>query len=415
MKNQSFCLVVTCVSLMAARHPAFSMSDDFRQEYVKAHAEVTNPSRYFKSEEWGVEALFFDLDGNGKTEEALLADPDQRYADGNGWEATRRNPATGELERHPEVGESGIGLHSRSSQLYIVSAADKPDRLYGNDVGIYDIKDFGTANCKQRFYLDDAFLAMDTNGVLCAKSLPNGFGDIVSESGFKRIERAVTEFYSGFDAKLERRSSMAPDVVYAEPRQFRAFVDHYREEVKGRLGISGKVTVLAIFLDADNDGNSDFFVSSDAEERTRGKFDWHLFLNNGDSFVAAPDTIWFNLCNGHCRESLKREETAGPDDFYLVQRSDSKPSVIILDHDGGSFHSRAARRQWLSPPPSKPSGHLSRDQMRDYFRVLEEWRWNHETTHGIVPAFDFEELLVNGNFLRLERLPCSFFPDKSVE
>ena len=134
----------TVAALMAGHlffcHAVYSMPGDFRQEFVKKFTEAEQPFKYFKSEEWEVEALFFDFDDDGTIKEALLASPDHHYADGNGWLPVRRNSKTGEIEHHPAVGESGISLHSHSRQLYVVSADGVRDRLYGNDVMVYDMK-----------------------------------------------------------------------------------------------------------------------------------------------------------------------------------------------------------------------------------------------------------------------------------
>lgn len=413
MKKQAVRGFLVFAFLTAICHSGFPATNDFKREYVKAFTDAENPYDDFTSDEWSVEALFFDLNGDGK-EEAILADTDQRFANGNGWVTTRLNPVTGKIEWHPRIGESGIDVYAHSRDLYAVSDVDGPVRLYGNDVGIHVLENFGTANDKQRFYKDDAIFTMDTNGMLVAKSLPNGFSDIVAGANLKRIERIETELYYGFDLELKWKSPVASDVVYAAPDGFDGFADLYRNETKSRLGVSGKVDVFAIFFDADGDGNSDFLVSSDAEQPTPGKFVWHFYRNDGGTFHKAEKTFWFNADKDYCRESIDPDETAGRNDFYLVQRHWSlAPSVIILDRDGNVFHSRTARRQWLTPPPLKPGRHLQHDEMKEHYRSLEEWRWSIKAKCGFEPAFDFEEIFSDGNFLRMERLPCASYPEKS--
>ena len=392
--------------------PACSMASDFKYECIKAFMDVENPFRYFKPDEWVVEALFFDFDGDGKMQEAFLASPDQRYADGNGWVTTRKNNITGKFEYHPTVGENSLDLFARSRKLYVVSFEGVRDRLYGNDVTIYDIKNFGASNETQNIYRDDVLLRMDTNGFLRATSMKNGFSDLVSNSGFKRLDRAMTEFYKGKEVKFVKRSETATDISLSRPKEIEEFVRQYRKEMKRRFAVKRKVNVYVVFLDADNDGNADFYVSSDIEKRQNGQYEWHLFLNAEGKFAKAEKTMWFNADKWYNRESINPDEVAGKDSFYRVQRRDGfLPSTIILERDGDTLHSRTSLRQRLSQPPPPPSKHPTCEQQKEYYRAKEEWQWEQKSKLGFIPAYDFEELIVWHDFLRLERLPCEEFSE----
>ncbi len=389
-----------------------AVANDFRQECLKSFMEVEKPFEHSSPDGWVVEALFFDLDGDGRTEEAFLAAPDQHYADGNAWVAVRKNAVTDRVECHPAVGESGINLFSHPWKLYVVSCSGICDRLYGNDVTIYDIRNYGTRGSKQKTYRDDVLIGMDTNGFLRATSVKDGFSGLVAERGFKRLGRAVTEFYKGEDMRLARRSGMVSDVSASKPKGFGEFAEKYRGETKRRLGVDRKVTIFAVFFDADNDGDADFYVTSDVEVRNGGQFEWHLYLNGGDRFFRADKAVWFNTDKGYSRESIQPDETAPMNSFYRVQRDNGfVPSIIILDRNGGEIHSRAAIRQALSPRPVPPAKHLSRDQEKDYYRSVEEWEWGQKQKIGFIPAYDFDELVARCDFLRLERLESEVFPE----
>ena len=390
--------------------PVCSTASDFKYECIKAFMDVENPFRYFKPDEWVVEALFFDFDGDGKMQEAFLASPDQRYADGNGWVTTRKNNVTGKFEYHPTVGEDSLDIYSHSWKLYVVSLDGVRDRLYGNDVMIYDIKNFGASNGTQNIYRDDVLLRMDTNGFLRATSMKNGFSDLVSNSGFKRLDRAVTEFYKGKEVKFVKRSETATDISLSRPKEIEEFVRQYREEMKRRFAVKRKVNVYVAFLDADNDGNADFYVSSNVEKRQDGQYEWHLFLNAEGKFGKAEKAIWFNADKEYNRESVEPDEIAFKDSFYRVQRRYGfSPSTVILDRDGDNLHSRASRRQELSQPPLRPAKHLSYEQAKEYYRSMEEWQWDQKLKLGFIPAYDLEELIIRPEFLRLERLHCEVF------
>ena len=386
-------------------------TENGHQAYIAQYAKEYLPSGMDANDWYDFEALFFDLDENG-TEEALVASKGSRDRSGNGWDVTRRNAATGKIERHPLANESGFTIHSYPWALYVVSLAGVRDRLYGNDVTVNDIKNFGTRNDRQNIYRDDVLLKMDTNGLLRAASVANGFFDLVSNSGFRRLDRAVTEFYKGQDVMPVERAKTAADMPRQPPAGFASFASRYREEMKRRSGVKRSVTVYAVFFDADNDGDVDFYVSSNMEHRQNGQYEWHLYLNGGGRFAKAGKTVWFNAGKDYNRESIEPDEEASKNSFYRVQREYGfAPSTVILDHAGDSLHSRASLRQRLSKPPLRPAKHLSYEQEKEYYHALEEWQWNQRSKLGFIPAYDFDELVIRPEFLRLERLPCEEFPE----
>ena len=377
----------------------------FVEQYAASYFPVGMDPCYW----YDFEVLFFDLDGDGN-EEALIADKINRDRSGNGWAITRRNATTGKMESHPRRFESGLDIFSYSWNLYVVAFDGVRDRLYGNDVMIYDIKNFGASNETQKIFRDDVLLRMDTNGFLCATSVKNGFSDLVSNPGFRRLDGAMTEFYKGKDVKFVKRTETATDISLDRPKGLDGFVKKYRESMKRRFGIKRKVTVYAIFLDADNDGDADFYISSDVELRKDGKYEWHLYLNDGGTFKKAEKAIWFNASKDYNRESIEPDESAYKNSFYRVQRRYGfSPSTIILDRDGDNLHSRAFRRQKLSQPPLRPAKHLSYEQSKEYYRAMEEWQWDQKMKLGFTPAYNLEELITRPEFLRLERLRCEVF------
>ena len=382
-----------------------------RQSYVAQYAKEYFPSGMDASYWYDFEVLFFDLDGDGN-EEALIAGKINRDRSGNGWVVTKINGQTGKVENHPRRLESGLGIFSHSWELYVVALDGVCDCLYGNDVTIYDIRNFGARNGTQTIYNDNVLLRMDTNGFLRATSMKNGFSDLVSNAGFKRLDRAVTEFYKGKEVQLVKRTETATDLSLSRPKGVDEFVRLYREEMKRRFAVRRKVNVYVVFLDADNDGNADFYVSSDTEKRQNGQYEWHLYLSAEGKFAKAEKTMWFNADKWYNRESINPDEVAGKDSFYRVQRRDGfLPSTIILERDGDTLHSRASLRQRLSQPPPPPSKHPTCEQQKEHYRAKEEWQWEQKSKLGFIPAYDLEELIAWHDFLRLERLPCEAFSE----
>lgn len=383
-----------------------------RLQYMRRYV---NDFGYGKEEGYlsDFEVLFFDLDGDGN-EEALIADKINRDRSGNGWVVTRINSQSGMIECHPKHDESGLDVFSHSWNLYVVTFDGVRNHLYGNDVMIYDTTDSGDRDDKQNIYRDDVLLTMDKKGFLQATRVKNGFSGLLSNPRFKRLDRAATEFYKGKDVKFVKRTGTAAEISLGSPEGVDKFVKTYRESVKRHFGIESKVKVYTIFLDADNDGDADFFISSDVEARKDGQYEWHLCLNDGGTFRRAEKPIWFNTDKEYSRESILPDETAYKNSFYRVQRLHGfSPSIVILDFDGDNLHSRSSLRQMSSTPPLRPAKRLSHDQEKEYCHALEEWQWNEKIRLGFIPAYDFEELVIRPEFLRMERLPCeSFFDDE---
>ena len=384
----------------------------WRQSYMFQYAREHFPVGMDANLWYDFEALFFDLDGNG-VDESLIACKVNRDNSGNGWNTTRRNVVTGRIESHPILNESGFSIYSHSWALYVVSFNGVRGSLYGNDVIVHDIRNFGTRDHGQKIYRDDVLLKMDANGLLCATSVKNGFFDLVANPGFKRLDRAQTEFYRGAEMQLVKRTETATDISLIRPQGFIEFIRKYREEIKRRSDIKRKMAIFAVFIDADNDGDADFYVSSDNECRQNGQNEWHLYLNDGGKIARAENVIWFNAGKRRNREAINPDEVAGKDSFYRIQRKDGfVPSIVILDREGNTFHSRASLRQRLSPPPVRQAKHLSYDKAKEFYHALEEWQWNQRAKLGFIPADDFEELIIRHDFLRLERLECETFPEE---
>ena len=51
------------------------------------------------------------------------------------------------------------------------------------------------------------------------------------------------------------------------------------------------LAVLAVFHDADNDGDVDAYVSSSVERVEDDRYRWHLYLNGKDGFIREPTEI----------------------------------------------------------------------------------------------------------------------------
>ena len=111
---------------------------------------------------------------------------------------------------------------------------------------------------------------------------------------------------------------------------FGAFVEEYRRKVKRNAVGRNKVTVYAVHLDVDNDGDADCYVSSDAERTDDGRFKWSLFLRRGKTLSTALKVV-YPLENHKELCKLNPQVIANRDSFCRVIRFDVNPMFVILD------------------------------------------------------------------------------------
>ena len=111
---------------------------------------------------------------------------------------------------------------------------------------------------------------------------------------------------------------------------FAVFVEEYRRKVKMKTGDKSKVSVYAVHLDADNDGDADCYVSSDAERTDDGKFSWTLFLRDGKKLSRASESVYpVESRRELCR--LNPQVSASKDSFCRIIRFDVDPLFMVLD------------------------------------------------------------------------------------
>lgn len=409
-------MMALCAMAISVHVVACASEMDAKRLYLQEYTRAVNPQPYFASEEWFVEAVFFDFDGDGKANEAIVASPDQTYTDGSDWNPTRRLES-GSIDIYTNI-YVGVQLFGRRENFYELERAGVRNAVVARDVSV------GQYDAARKYRSERATVIVGIDDTCCFKltQIEGGLNALVSASNFRSLAVLPVERYVGFDmTPSQSNQSQSPRKMpggkpscstVSDPIRFGKFLQCYRKDVKQRFGLDRKVTVYVVFFDADSDGDADFYITSDAEERQKGQYDWHLYIDDGGKFSRAGKTVWFNKDKPWSRESVEPDETAGKDSFYRVQRSFGfTPSVVILDRDGDAFHSRAHRRQVKSPPPMPPARHLSYEQGREYYRELEEWRGKEESKLGFMPAYDLDEMLMRPEFLRLERLKCEAFSE----
>ena len=385
-----------------------------KANYLREYVKKAHLDSLYSNESMSMAALFPDINGDGKTDPlvALLYDRDR---DGFSWRSAWYKMQgiscpSGQVE---------FCLYCLPKEIYKVKHTGKPYRIAVLNAGFDEIYHDGSRDGRQRFIYDTAFLSLSTNGILTKASIPNGFDSLFAEPGFSGLSRIETEWYKGSEMeRCDDLSEAVPPLVNfdadrnIEEAKIQDFVARYRKEVNIKLNSSGKLTVFVILLDADNDGDADLYVSSDAEKAGGSMYRWHLYLNDSGSFAKAKERVWFNRKGpGALVEILEPEEVAAKDAFHRVLlQKPFEPTVVILDAEEGRLHSHTVKNPLIAGDMKKRPRPKSNDD-REGWDAREEWAGSFWKKHGFPPPFDFRELVADPWFFALERLPCREFAE----
>ena len=399
-------------------------SVDTRRQFVQ---DFVRDEKWLEKEPesmWRYVVVFFDFNGDGR-EEALTCDQLDSGTGAYTWSFAYRTTRGDVVSSGREAG--GVDIMTRlgktsfgcpANRLYKV-AFDKAERLVGRDVGMYE--DIPTADGKevQKHSVQTILFSMPQGVQLVATKLANGLDDVVGNPGFRRIELAQAEVYAGFDMKrlpLDERYIIParenlPNGGLAAPADFKSFARRYRDEVKRRLNLTRPVTVYAVFLDADLDGDADCYVSSDAEAVGNGRYRWTLHLNDANAFRKAKERVWRNRGTIHDVAMLEPEDVAGRGSFHRVVRTHGSPQILVVESDGKRLHTHAythllSEEDRTRRPPDDP------ELKRNGKFCLEDWEGEMRGKYGFMPPKDFRDQIAWPFFHHLERLPCEEFSEK---
>ena len=398
-------------------------ADDARRRFVQDFVKGEKWLQKEPESMWCYEVVFFDFNDDGR-EEALTCDELDSGSGAYTWSFAYRT-TRGDIVSSGRVADgvdmmsqSGkIGFGCPANRLYKV-AFDEVERLVGWDVGMYE--DIPTADGKktQKYSVQTILFSMPHGMRLVATKLANGLDDVVCNPDFRRIERAQAEVYTGFDMKRlppDQRHSIPdrenlPNGGLTAPGDFKTFAQHYRSEVKQRLGIKKPVTVYAVFLDADLDGDADCYVSSDAETVVDGRYRWTLYLNDANIFSKAKDRVWRNRGTIYDVAMLEPEDVAPKHAFYRVVRTHGSPQVLVMESDGTRLHTHAYTHL-LSEEDRRNCPPQNKYLLKEGQQTFDDWQGEMRDKYGFMPPKDFRDQISWLFFHHLERLPCLAYPE----
>lgn len=379
---------------------------------VRSYVESKKSSEFFiqiPSESWAVSARFFDFNGDGRTE-ALMGHTDRADLQFVWW------GRDGKLicQDTPLLVDDANPCYSEGLSAYAVRFSGGVSRLVLLDALSYDSR----TNHVQTSFRTNILCTVNSKFQLNTGFLKNGFDDLVRNPGFESLERIDVEVYAGHELKLISESSCSTNGAtalaagYLLPIGFEKFIQQYRAKIKREKNVNCSMTVFAIFLDANQDGDMDCYVSSSLHETQNGEHEWTLYLKNKDVYSVAEKPIWiFDRTEVRAWGIAESRVTAARNAFYQVVyhpfSSFEKPStIVLLDWNASRLHSRTCR-DYI--PAELYRKRPNRRCLGDGDSEFRNWASLVKTQVGYLPPYDFQEIISDACFHRLERLPCLEF------
>ena len=415
MKSLLSLLLLVC-GLLIYCYADTSPDGDLKMEYVRHVTQYMRPHEWdnqeYWSNKWSVAAVFFDLNRDGSLD-ALVATHDQQLDRCFTWLPIQKKH-DGNIFIRDDI-RANVFVCCYPFAIYKASMTGGLDLLVGRDCSIDKYEEGKRVWFKHPY---DLIFRTDAAGRHNPQLDPFMVDKVVNNPDFIRLERVEPSWYLGYDLKLappdERRTipnkENLPNGGLTVPGDFKAFAQHYRSEVKQRLGIKKPVTVYAVFLDADLDGDADCYVSSDAETVVDGRYRWTLYLNDANIFSKAKDRVWRNRGTIYDVAMLEPEDVAPKHAFYRVVRTHGSPQILVMESDGTRLHTHAYTHL-LSEEDRRNCPPQNKYLLKEGQQTFDDWQGEMRDKYGFMPPKDFRDQISWLFFHHLERLPCLAYPE----
>ena len=324
---------VTAVSIAAQKAPRQDWG--FHRDLLREKFDTSYWHEFWTDDSWRIKCIFVDMDGDG-TEEMIAITPSDEDRMGDYWGFWRSCP--GKFKKCSLQGDIWFTCFWES--FFVMSHADGGSSVVGLglDAGYRDA--VGRKTVRQT---PDCFFRINADDNCLLEEIKPDFDTVFRREDVIGMERLYPELYFGYDfAPPTDEPWFASHMPYKLPKgdlrrgggmtapdDFATFAAGRCRDVETRTGKVPTVS-YAVFLDADNDGDADCYVSSDAEAVSGGAFDWTLFLRRDGCFEkAGTDVFPVAAQQEDCR--LPVSVRAGKSSFCRIVRYDINPTFVILN------------------------------------------------------------------------------------
>lgn len=322
---------------------AFSQNDDLQghREFLLSNFDTAYWKDFCSSKDWHMRCVFVDMDGDQK-DELITCTVTEEDRMGDCWSVWKRSQ-NGKMTRAIQTGDIVFNCPSWS----FCKLGNKKGRFNVIGLGMC-AESFCKSNGVKKTMPDCEFKFL-TDGKYTLHQIEPDFDEVFRGDDICLVEHIYPEWYFGYDFNLPKITSRNPHTCkppytrpkgdlrigggICEPDGFVNFVNRYRMACKNKAaGEQNPVSVYVVFLDADNDGDADFYITSDLDKGESGDYDWNLYLQQDGSYILPKKIVWpvperKDLCG------LPSNVSASKMDFCRVLRLDVDPTFLIIDDD----------------------------------------------------------------------------------
>ena len=359
MKHKEF-LLVAAIMMGGAISRGESMCVTDKVSLIRSLSDYEGWRSTYQDKDWIVEAIFFDLNGDG-FDEVLLTFPNQRDRMGSSWRFLSTSPKWQRPKRHA----GDVHLYCHPYNLYELKLRGERERMVGINAGL---EIFVSDECVESS--NGSFvLGMTREGRLSAQGITNGVGAILSNDNFDRLSRVRPEVYAGYAMlQIERGSITGHSGERSPEPEPPADVGRVLSELGWSKG-------LVVCFDADNDGDIDCYLAK-GEVRASDEEDWTLYLNKDGRLNQATTPVVLNRKRGYAVTALAPKVRARANGFHRVafNYKTTEDAVVVLAKENGKLVLRGCEACLREFPPES--------------------------------VLSAESLVSDFGFASLERLPC---------
>ena len=303
---------------------------------------------------WHIRCVFADIDGDGM-EEMLAITTSEEDRMGDYWKVWKQDD-TGKYKQVFLAGEISFCCHEDS--FFCMRRRNGAAVIgLGMEAGYVS-----KSNSRMDKLEPDCSLAFAVGGKFVLNVIRPDVDNCFRDEDVVSIERLYPEWYFGYEFKSPPDDTHSPYTTWCgyskpkgdlrrggveQPKDFDAFASEYRRDVKMRIGVKEKITVYAVFLDADNDGDADCYVSSSVESDGSGKYSWTLYLRGEGGYSKAKVAV-HPVRDKNCKNELKPKAIGRRDSFCRLVRFDIDPTFMLLDEEKSTSAVRDAITNILS-------------------------------------------------------------------
>lgn len=302
-------------------------------KFLKENFKITDDKEIWGDAGWWVSCFFVDINNDG-FEEVISSSVAQSDRDGNTRTFWTTRP-DGKLHRLNEDNLLATNFlfasfHYSHYRLYL---GENRKYFIGLDMDAGYLND---DNATMRVKTPDCIFGIDAGNQLSVVPFSPSFDAVFFTNSNARVERLYSETFRGFDFKYKPRKDwfgyqfLKPIEKLSLPGDFDAFISAYKKDAQMRAEGSVDVRVYAIFLDADNDGRVDCYITSSADKVSDANYRWTLFVNI-DGALLKPTA---KVCLTENRQDLPCLATsvvAKKDAFCRVISFDIPPTYMVLN------------------------------------------------------------------------------------